>query len=1259
MNRNRSPLPSHITTNDSAEFHAVTENAASSTSVRQPDIATYPLATYIRQFLSAYLFILILVFGLFFSYSQIMGPLLQSTGDVRPTLETDEQPVPQELQMLFQPSDWERDRDTKLLRTDNMIVLVRELASPESNCMRFSPCTIVWFPNDEKDLLLRTRNAVVMQVEGSVELVFKGLFDMDRGQFGEIQEIRIPGRVQIRRNSDPAQPDDAFYLHASEVSINRERLWTPNDFAIRCGRHSGEGTGLRLHFIPKNGEKGFAIQGVRNAEIQNLKYVTFAPGAFIRPTETQSDAQEFSNTQKSPQETDAARGLQFLEDPDEPISVTCRGAMNFDFQDWKLTLLSYVQILQGPAEAPLGKLTCENLTLQLGPKTDMDNTSLSDSTQTNTSVQTSNMPEANTSETSSSPSLLHGMSQLTLYKIEAIGYPATLFSRGDDLDVAAKSILYNAFSEELIVTNRNSFMGTSTPEDPNDLVQVRQGTNRFETLELRCRIRQNEGLIESSADFGRLTFLPESFASDGNARTNNRVQNGESAAVSPSKNSEFTIVWNGQMSLVPEDSNTRRLTLSGGVEVLGETPDTHKSFQIQADQVLLWLGTSSADAKSKTLNAASRDSFEPLRLRAVCGSNVPKIRVHFPQLTGLFEDVQIWFERDQNFHTAWMMTPATSVDSTACVAPMVRVDSTTSVDSSAWRVARTFESSGEPRLKSVYRLKNPTERFYAQVNTTTVPTDSSFAVPESATVVPVDPFVQTPPMTRLEDLAAPIPMSMPSTSGTTPPSSHGPVSSEMNPPMEKKDVSNGNQLDILENGSEFEAQAKELLASVILSTSSTNMAAPSTRNARQPMGQNVEVRAITLQGNAKIQEITTPTPGMEPYLLEGEQVSINHVQDFEKALFQVVGTPAKLSGRGVHFETAGTLTVDRQTQQANAEGQGVVTMNLAMLQQMQKKSNANPTNATKPEDALLSEPVRIAWQDRMVLQGRTLSLESAAQPVTLDTGDHHLETEKLSIIFRESPLGDTTDTASNRDNLEKIVCGGRVYYRGMNRDDAGNQSSFMELVVSDLVCESSGAFTARQLPASRPGEFRMVQNGKIELENMTSADASTSSSSAENVGKSGVFVIFHDYLQGNWNERYMVLGDQVDAVLGDVKDWSDQLPMNLPPPNGAKLRCNRLSLSMMEIPGSAAQGMDAYSMELEMAGDTEISSRQYTATADKLKYSQSKGVLTLEGTNRAKAKIYIFDAEHSDAPYSSRMIQFWPKTGRLNLEAPSIMDFTP
>lgn len=1230
---NRFHLPFH-TPSRSAVPHAVAENAASPPSVSQPDIAKYPLAAYIRQFLSLYLFVLVLTFGLFFSYSQIMGPLLQSTGDVRPTLEADAQPIPQELQMLFQPSDWERDRDTKLLRTENMIVLVRELASPESNRMQFSPCTIVWFPDDEKDLLLRTRSAIVMQVEGSVELTFSGLFDMDRGQFGEIQEIRIPGRVQIRRNSDPAQPEDAFYLSASDVSINRERLWTPSDFAIRCGRHSGEGTGLRLHFLPKNGEKGFAIQGVRNAEIQNLKYVTFAPGAFIRPAETESD--RVQNASNPPQDADTARGLQFLEDPNEPISVTCRGAMNFDFQDWKLTLLSYVQILQGPAEAPFGKLTCENLTLQLGPKTEA-----TPNASTGVSVQTP-APATRSTEASTSPSLLHGMSQLTLYKIEAVGYPATLFSRQDDLDVAAKSILYNAFSEELIVTNRNSLTGTSVAEAPNDLVQVRQGTSRFETRELRCRIRQNEGLIESSADFGRLTLLSESLQTDQNIQTNSDIQKDKSSVDSSPKNSEFTIVWNGQMSLIPEDLNTRRLTLSGGVEVLGETPDTHQAFQIQADQVLLWLGTtSSAAAGGGGLGTASSGSFEPLRLRAVRGTSVPMIQVRFPQLTGLFEDVQIWFERDKNIRTVSTVDPVTRVYSTA------------------WRVDRTFEPSGAPRLKSGYiRLKNPGGRFYAQTNTTAVPTDPFPAVP-------VDPFTQTQPSpTRSEDLLAPVPVAVPSTSaatdqatdqtlnGTIPPSSN---------PMGLSATSNGSQSGVLENGSEFEAHAKELLASVILSTSSTNAAKSLTLGTRQPMGQNVEVRAVTLQGNAKIQEITTPTPGLEPYLLEGEQVSINNVQKFDKALFQVVGTPAKLSGRGVHFETAGTLTVDRQTQQANAEGQGVVTMNLEMLQRLRKKASANPTNAAPvPGESLLAAPVRIAWQDRMVLQGRTLSLESAAQPVTLDSGDHHLETEKLSIIFRESPLCDTSNTSPTRDNFEKIVCGGRVHYRGMSRDDAGNQSSLMELVVSDLVCESSGAFSARQLPANLPGEFRMVQNGKFELEKKTSsAETATPGSQAANMGKSGVFGIFRDYLQGNWNERYIVLGDQVDAVLGDVNDWSDQLPMNLPPPNGAKLRCNRLSLNMMEIPGTTATGMKAYSMEMEMSGDTEISSRQYTATADKLKYSQSKEVLTLEGTNRAKAKIYIFDAEHSDAPYSSRVIQFWPKTGRLNLEAPSTIDFTP
>ncbi|MDO4558399.1 MAG: hypothetical protein Q4C47_05495, partial [Planctomycetia bacterium] len=593
--------------------------------------------------------VLLLSLCLCFLYTRFSTSFL-GLYSVREPLTNEIQP-PAELAELFRPGDWELEKTTRIVRIRNVMILVSQIVNPEAERMVFSPCTIVCFPEGETDPVRRVRDAVMVRVRGTVEVTLK----RDTG-FGDLAELRIPGQLEIFRSGDPTRPEESFFLMAENVNVNAERLWTPGDFSVRCGRHSGEGTGLRLKFLRRSDREGdgdrISFSDIDTAEIQKLKYFTFAPGAF-RSTAKENGA--FPQSGERPENPENSRSdprsLRFLEG-DEPVSVTCHGQMNFRFQERQLSLLNYVQIIQGSPESPTGRMQCENLTLELAPSEKPDR--ITDPVSSDVPVWTGNTasqggmaspqnpggladlagsgnvdPESLEAlgeagahsgdvpeNSAATPSTLREFSRMKIRRFEAIGYPAKLYSAADDLYVEAKAIQYDAATESLKLTNRG-VLGPWTREEPDELLVLRQGANQFETHQLQCTLRPDEGLVRCSSGSGRLTFWPREDAQPRSIPEGR--QNPE--------NAELCVTWNGRMEFEPDPTaqpthptvsgEPRRLLLTGGVVVTGTDRDAKLTgaisvtggavrtgetsvpteaenessgkFQISADSVSMWL----------------------------------------------------------------------------------------------------------------------------------------------------------------------------------------------------------------------------------------------------------------------------------------------------------------------------------------------------------------------------------------------------------------------------------------------------------------------------------------------------------------------------------------------------------------------------------------------------------------------------------------------------------------------------------------------
>ena len=1150
----------------------------SSSETREPTSirASFVLSGSFTQCISSGVLVFLLTLGLCFLYVRFSHTLLGSYA-IRSSQAYEILPPP-ELAELFRRGDWELEKTTRIIQYRNLIILVSKVVNSESDRIICSPCTILFFPANETDLVRRIRAVIKMRVRGTVEIT------MDRSgsaaDFGEVSELQVPGRLEIVREGDPSRPEESFFLSAENVSVNRERLWTPGDFSVRYGRHSGEGTGLRLTFLPSEEGSGISFSNMDQAEVQKLKYATFASGAFRSNDSPQSESQQTYEEKRD--------SLKFLEG-NAPVSVTCRGQVSFRFADGQLSLLNDVRILQGDPESPTSQMSGENLTLELIPPPD----SVSDpSSQNEGSVDSpiANSPTDSAQRTAPNSPLMREFSRMKIRRFEAIGYPAKMYSASDDLYVEAKTIQYDAASHALKMTNLGSLgawqQGASEQED---WLVLRQGTSQFETRQLQCTLRPGEGLVRCNAQAGRLSLWP---------RTSNETLWPRSGRRDPA-DAQLHVVWSGRMELEPESTpsehgESRRLSLTGDVSVTGtgrknwlpqdssqtspppttasRAHDTNEPFQVLAGSVSIWLGPTSTNTTSQSL--------EPRRLHAVGSESLPEVQMVTDQLTGHFEDVQLWFE-----------SPVRS--------PSVTTES---------RIARPI---------------------FAQVA-------------DTGTVL-------SPPVPIL-----PAPHSEETSLDSGSPRSAASVAS----------TSNDGFPDFAKD-SRFDLRAARLQAKVLLPS---NKPPKESVSDQSMFPKDVQIQELRLNGRVYLEEQPRTPIDEEPLRMNCEQLNINDASDLAHAMFHLEGTPVKITGRQIQFES-NTLTVDRGTRQAYAQGAGTVTLHPSSLSPTSSESIQGAAN-TVVEDAsnstieqnlmsgmAMTGPVTISWKERMQLQGSVLTFESVTSPVEVDSGEHHLRTDSLSVVFRESPLSGSGRGAS-RENVDRIRCGGLSHYQGRSIGKDGLQRGEMELIVSELEVDQEGNFTA-ETTSTGEGFFRVVQLG--DFLNMRAMDPNAKESRAPDPGaKTAVCGTFHERMWGNLHQKHLTLKGQVLVMSDRVGDWSDRLIFGgAPIGDRVNLSCNQLSFTLLPTNvESTDRSSRPFSVECAMTGGAEVSHRLYTATAAEIKYSEVKNILTLQGTDLVHAKIYFSDATRGREPYSSRTIQYNPVTQRISLDGVSVIRAT-
>lgn len=218
-------------------------------------------------------------------------------------------------------------------------------------------------------------------------------------------------------------------------------------------------------------------------------------------------------------------------------------------------------------------------------------------------------------------------------------------------------------------------------------------------------------------------------------------------------------------------------------------------------------------------------------------------------------------------------------------------------------------------------------------------------------------------------------------------------------------------------------------------------------------------------------------------------------------------------------------------------------------------------------------------------------------------------------------------------------------------DRQGIQKSFDRMQLRDLaVNQLNGHFHA-----NGPGWIKTVRYAKDTTEQPRPPTITDSQKASELIH---IHVDYNREIVGNFENREVTFSNQVKAIYGPVDFWeatiSEQEVLSQWG-KGALLTCEQLSIVQM-------QNEQKNWVELIAGGNTKVEGLDkagyFTALAHRIKYSQAKEMLLLEGDGRRDAILKRrkkIGAEESKI--AAQRITYWPKTDNFDLQEADTLEF--
>jgi hypothetical protein len=426
----------------------------------------------------------------------------------------------------------------------------------------------------------------------------------------------------------------------------------------------------------------------------------------------------------------------------------------------------------------------------------------------------------------------------------------------------------------------------------------------------------------------------------------------------------------------------------------------------------------------------------------------------------------------------------------------------------------------------------------------------------------------------------------------------------------------------------FEISGQSIVARVILPPNSPGKGQSAT----------AELAGVTVQDNVRLVETQTAKPNERPMLVTGDRVeAVSPAQPHGTVL--VVGRPAHFEARGLGL-TGSNINLNRGTNRMWIDGAG--QMDLPMDRDLEGRPIAN------------AGTLEVHWRSRMSFDGMKASFE---EQVVAAGANSHLQTETLEVLFRQRvSFNDAPGqgSPSQQPDVEQVLCRGGVWIENQTYKQQ-ELTSIERMRMADLaINRTSGA-----VAGNGPGwVWRVMQGSGNQINGLGSPPGVSAPPANPDAAAARpddrlrcLFVQFQGTLTGNLRRREFTFREEVRTMYDAVEGWDARLDPANPEAlslDGAMMECNQLDARQIATP---LEGRLA--MEMEALGNALVESprRGFTARAARIGYSETNGMLKLEGDGRTDAVLSRQTQVGGPvSPAAAQRIFYWPATGIVKVE---------
>ena len=189
-----------------------------------------------------------------------------------------------ELTDLLPSDSWEFGNCIRL-ETQQGQLFFKSYRQLDDGRLEVEPLTIIFDSDVERQA---TTNPTVLRSPQGAVLRFSEPFALGKSSLGKLQYSWLKGEVRIYRHASH-RGDDAFEIATANVSVDEQRITTPNEVTFRFGPHRGSGRNLTLDLLPSNDPYKKSSSVTSFGDLGTLELVNLDRMVIVPPSRSEDD----------------------------------------------------------------------------------------------------------------------------------------------------------------------------------------------------------------------------------------------------------------------------------------------------------------------------------------------------------------------------------------------------------------------------------------------------------------------------------------------------------------------------------------------------------------------------------------------------------------------------------------------------------------------------------------------------------------------------------------------------------------------------------------------------------------------------------------------------------------------------------------------------------------------------------------------------------------------------------------------------------